>query len=215
MKEPSCFFSDSQVLHMMHIRNILRLSWGLKPVSAQRTRQSIRCVSSSPRLLANDFVSTPNPHTSLGDLGRQVAPPRDAEKDLIDYTKIHLAEQCHHLHIISHKRNTHLTLSNQKRGAIISVSTGNLGFRKAKRGTYDAAFQLAAYLFTRMQREGLGQDIGALEIIYRGWGAGREAVTKALLGVEGMVIRDKVVRVMDRTRVKFGGTRSPKPRRLG
>ena len=49
----------------------------------------------------------------------------------------------------------------------------------------------------------------------RGFGQGREAVTKALLGVEGQGIRGKIVKVSDATRLKFGGTRSRKIRRLG
>lgn len=58
-------------------------------------------------------------------------------------------------------------------------------------------------------------SIQHLEIVLRDFGPGREAFTKILLGSEGLVIRDKVVRVMDATRLKFGGTRSKKPRRLG
>jgi small subunit ribosomal protein S11 len=52
-------------------------------------------------------------------------------------------------------------------------------------------------------------------VVYRGFGQGREAVTKAILGSEGRNIRNKIVRLTDATRLKFGGTRSPAPRRLG
>jgi small subunit ribosomal protein S11 len=52
-------------------------------------------------------------------------------------------------------------------------------------------------------------------VFLRGFGAGREAVTKALLGLEGAALRGKIVKVSDATRLKFGGTRSKKPRRLG
>jgi small subunit ribosomal protein S11 len=58
-------------------------------------------------------------------------------------------------------------------------------------------------------------DINKLEIVMRGFGAGREAVTKAILGAEGKNIRDRISAVLDATRLKIGGTRSPKPRRLG
>jgi small subunit ribosomal protein S11 len=54
-----------------------------------------------------------------------------------------------------------------------------------------------------------------VEVVLRGYGKGREAVVKALMGNEGRGLRDKVIRVSDATRLKFGGTRSPKPRRLG
>ena len=97
----------------------------------------------------------------------------------------------------------------------ISLSAGNLGFKHSQRKHYDAAFQLASYVFARMEERGYNGLIRALEVQLRGFGAGREAVTKALLGSEGRLLRGKVVKVMDATRLKFGGTRSKKPRRLG
>lgn len=63
--------------------------------------------------------------------------------------------------------------------------------------------------------QGKGGHIRQLEIVLRDNGPGREAVTKILLGSEGRALRSRVVRVMDGTRLKFGGTRSKKPRRLG
>jgi small subunit ribosomal protein S11 len=98
---------------------------------------------------------------------------------------------------------------------LISVSAGNLGFRKSARKHYDSAFQTAAYVMGTMQERGWNKDIRKLEIHLRGFGAGREAVTKALLGSEGKFLRNKIVKVADNTRLKFGGTRSKKPRRLG
>ena len=121
----------------------------------------------------------------------------------------------HHFHIYATKHNTHITLTRPNRDAIISVAAGNLGFRKAARGSYDAAYQLAAYVMNRIQEQGLLREIMRLELVLRGFGAGREAVTKALMGSEGRRLRGKVIRVTDATRLKFGGSRSKKPRRLG
>ncbi|KAL8950807.1 MAG: hypothetical protein Q9222_003184 [Ikaeria aurantiellina] len=121
----------------------------------------------------------------------------------------------HHLHIYSTKHNTHITLSRPDRNPIISVSSGTIGFRKAARGTYDAAYQLGAYVMGRIQQQGLLAQIQYLEVVLRDFGPGREAVTKILLGSEGRNLRGRVVRVSDATRLKFGGTRSKKPRRLG
>lgn len=131
----------------------------------------------------------------------------------------------HHFHVYATKHNTHITLTKPNKDAIISLSTGNIGFRKAHRGTYDAAFQLAAYVMKSIQERGLlraGPDDGTgegkirqLEVVLRGFGPGREAVTKALLGTEGRALRSRVVKVSDGTKLKFGGTRSPNPRRLG
>jgi small subunit ribosomal protein S11 len=121
----------------------------------------------------------------------------------------------HKLNIYATKHNTHLTLANPKRDALISVSCGNIGFRKAGRGTYDAGYQLAAFIMSRIQDKGLLPQIQKLELVYRGFGPGREAVTKAILGSEGKNIRPLIVKLSDSTRLKFGGVRSKKPRRLG
>jgi small subunit ribosomal protein S11 len=124
-------------------------------------------------------------------------------------------EEPHHLHVYATKHNTHITLTRPNRDPIISVSAGNIGFRKSARKHYDSAFQLAGFVMGRMQDQGINAQIKKLEVTLRGFGAGREAVTKALLGNEGRLIRGKVIKVSDATRLKFGGTRSKKPRRLG
>ena len=121
----------------------------------------------------------------------------------------------HHLHIYATKHNTHITLTQPNRNPIMSLSTGNIGFKKAGRGTYDAAYQLGSYVMNRIQDQGLLMKIHNLELILRGFGPGREAMTKIMLGSEGMGLRRVVCRVTDSTRLKFGGTRSPKARRLG
>jgi small subunit ribosomal protein S11 len=142
--------------------------------------------------------------------------PLDDEKYFNNLAKSEWEEpERHHLHIYAHKHNTHLTLTKPNMDPLISVSCGNIGFRKAGRGTYDAGYQLAAFLMSRIQDKGLLPQIQRLELIYRGFGPGREAVTKAILGKEGQKIRPLVVRLSDSTRLKFGGTRSKKPRRLG
>ncbi|KAL8675716.1 MAG: hypothetical protein Q9224_007400, partial [Gallowayella concinna] len=136
----------------------------------------------------------------------------DSPHSLTDYPQLPPA---HHLHVYATKHNTHITLTNPVRDPIISVSCGTIGFRKAARGTYDAAYQLGAYVMGRIQQQGLLAKIQHLELVLRDFGPGREAVSKILLGSEGRNLRGRVVRVRDCTRLKFGGTRSKKPRRLG
>ena len=65
----------------------------------------------------------------------------------------------------------------------------------------------------RVQRAGLAQQIDQLELVFRGFGQGREAFIKIITGTEGSILRNKVTKLTDATRVKFGGTRSPRPRR--
>ena len=121
----------------------------------------------------------------------------------------------YHFHIYSHKHNTHVTVTKPNRDAIISLSCGNMGFKKSGRKHYDAAYQLGAYVIDRLHQQGWHKKIEQLEVVLRGFGPGREAVTKVLLGNEGKLLRTKIIRVADSTRLKFGGTRSKKPRRLG
>lgn len=120
-----------------------------------------------------------------------------------------------HFHIYSHKHNTHVTVTKPNRDAIVSLSCGNLGFRKSQRKHYDSAYQLGAYVIDKLQQQGWHNKIGALEVVLRGFGPGREAITKVILGNEGRLLRSKISKVSDSTRLKFGGTRSKKPRRLG
>lgn len=121
----------------------------------------------------------------------------------------------HHLHIYSHKHNTLLTLTRPNGNPLLSMSCGHLGFRKGGRAGYDPAYQLASHVFGKIQEKGHLMEIERLELVFRGFGTGREAVIKVLLGNEGRNIRPKVARVTDSTRIKFGGTRSRKVRRLG
>jgi small subunit ribosomal protein S11 len=121
----------------------------------------------------------------------------------------------HHFHIYATRHNTHITVTKPNRAPIISKSCGDIGFKHSARKHYDSAFQLASYVMSRLQESGTNREIEKLEVVLRGFGAGREAVTKALLGSEGRFLRGKIIKVADATRLKFGGTRSKKPRRLG
>ncbi|KAK4506290.1 hypothetical protein PRZ48_000020 [Zasmidium cellare] len=151
----------------------------------------------------------------------------------------HRTEQPHRLHVYATKHNTHITFvqpskpasqtvssgvsgtsassADQKKqvDVLLSLSAGNIGFRKAGRGSYDAAYQLAAFVLKQIQDKGMARDVNKLEVVLRGFGAGREAVSKVLLGTEGRHIRGRITSVVDATRLKQGGPRSKKPRRLG
>ncbi|KAI9928743.1 hypothetical protein ASPWEDRAFT_36512 [Aspergillus wentii DTO 134E9] len=121
----------------------------------------------------------------------------------------------HHLHIYAHKHNTILTLTRPNGNPLLSMGCGHLGFRKGHRSGYDPAYQLAVHVFGQLQEKGILFEMQRLELIYRDFGPGRDAFTKVLLGNEGRNIRGLVSRVTDSTRIKFGGTRSRKVRRLG
>ncbi len=129
-------------------------------------------------------------------------------------TKIKEDLEPYHLHIYSHKHNTHVTCTKPNREPIISLSCGNLGYRKSRRGTFDSEYSLVKYLIERLIHNGWPMKMHRLEVVLRGFGQGRDAALKVLMSPEGKVLRDKIVRVADSTRLKFGGTRSKRPRRL-
>lgn len=94
----------------------------------------------------------------------------------------------------------------------ISLSGGNAGFRKSARGEYEAGFQASAKMFALMEEKGyLDKDI---ELVLRDFGKGREAFQDALKGKEGNRVRTKIVRISDATRLKQGGVKAPRQRRL-
>lgn len=93
-----------------------------------------------------------------------------------------------------------------------AISTGCLGFRKALRGEYEAAFQTTSKVFQMIKEKGMmNKDI---EIVMDDFGKGRSAFMAALNGKEGNEIRKRVTRISDKTALKFGGVRSPRIRRL-
>lgn len=120
----------------------------------------------------------------------------------------------YHLHVFSHKHNTHVTFTRPNRNAIVSMSCGNVGFKKARRGSFDAAYSLTKYVLERLVYMGYTNKISRVELLLRGFGQGREAASKVIMSPEGKFLRDKIVRVTDSTRVKFAGSRSKGKRRL-
>lgn len=101
---------------------------------------------------------------------------------------------------------------NLPRKVKFSLSTGCLGFRKAARGEYEAAFQTSAKVFQMIQdKKFMDKDI---EIVLKDFGKGRAAFIAALNGKEGTQLRKNVVRISDKTELKFGGVRAPRVRRL-
>ncbi|EMD00926.1 hypothetical protein BAUCODRAFT_189418 [Baudoinia panamericana UAMH 10762] len=145
----------------------------------------------------------------------------------------------HRIYVYSTKHNTHITFVQPPKSAaetsgsgisssgasaaekskmvtvLLSVSAGNLNFKKAARGSYDAAYQLSAFVLGQIRERGMLRDVRGLEVVLRGFGAGREAFTKVMLGAEGRNLRGRVSAVIDATRLKLGGPRGKRPRRLG
>lgn len=96
----------------------------------------------------------------------------------------------------------------------IHVSAGQLGFRKAQRQEYEAGYQVSTKMFKTIEERKLLAPGDRIELVLRNFGKGREAFLSALQGKEGSGIKDHIVRISDNTKLKFGGTRSKKLRRL-
>lgn len=121
----------------------------------------------------------------------------------------------YNLHVYAHKHNTIITLTRPNGNPIMSLGCGNIGFRKSHRSGYDPAYQLSSHVFAQIQEKGLLHEIKGITLVLKGFGMGRDAFIKVLLGNEGRNIRPLVTRVTDNTTIKFGGTRSRHVRRLG
>lgn len=204
------------------------------------TAMPLRDLTSQPR---DAFTFASPVRRQLGGGSRHNRNGEETFSSILDSSddpqSISLESKPHRLHVLAHKHNTHITFvqpqklatetasssisttstkaedKKKKIDVLLSLSTGNIGFKKAGRGSFDAAFQLAAYTLKTIQEKGMLADVRNLEVVLRGFGPGREAVTKALLGTEGRLIRPHIKSVVDATRLKFGGTRSKRPRRLG
>ncbi|EXJ85217.1 hypothetical protein A1O3_05892 [Capronia epimyces CBS 606.96] len=219
-----------------------RLGIRIEPETPPKEPQALDQIAEALRKPQRTSTSSPHPQRQglnsllTGDL-RSIA--RSARDEAATRPSARVsADEPYHLTVYAHKHNTHITFTEPSRNPIISLSTGNLGLRKAQRSSYDASFQLATYTFRKMaekqwrlggkkmthnqmmtladiRKPGAMSGGAGIEVIMRGFGPGREAFQKALLGTEGRMIKPLVSKVTDSTRLKFGGTRSPKVRRLG
>jgi len=81
------------------------------------------------------------------------------------------------------------------------------------RSGYEAGYKCAVRMFKRIEKEAATVPM-QLELFFKGFGQGRDALEKALLTSEGESVRPLLVQVTDRTPLKIGGTRAKKARRL-
>ncbi|QSL66239.1 hypothetical protein MERGE_000614 [Pneumocystis wakefieldiae] len=121
-------------------------------------------------------------------------------------------EKIYHLHAYCSINNTIVTLTNSDYNPVICVTSGMAGFKKCHRGGYEAGYQACMSLFKKMIQKEIRPT--QLEIILRGFGKGREAIFKCVNGIDGAPFKSSVSRIIDATRINFGGVRKRKARRL-
>jgi small subunit ribosomal protein S11 len=146
----------------------------------------------------------------------------------LDFTQ-HAATQLYRIHVLCTPNNTHIVISDPRGHPLKAGSWtgGSCGFKGVNRSGYEAGYQCAVRAFARIkqlaQEEGVAFGVGAsavavlrarFEVLFSGFGQGRDAVFKALMTSEGDDVRPYVVRVTDNTPIKIGGTRAKKTRRL-
>lgn len=119
------------------------------------------------------------------------------------------------------EKNPHLSYNEQvlyylqlPHHAKLHVTAGQLGFRKAQRAEYEAGYQVSAKFFKSIEERNLISPNQKIELILKDFGKGREAFLSALQGKEGSNIKSQIVRVSDSTKLRFGGARPKKLRRL-
>lgn len=109
------------------------------------------------------------------------------------------------LNILATFNNTLLTLCDGKGNAVMSASSGALGFKGSRKSTPFAAAKVGEIIGEKAQQMGMKEA----DVVVRGVGAGRESALRAFAG-KGI----NITKITDRTPVPFNGPRAPKPRRV-
>ncbi|MEM9336293.1 MAG: 30S ribosomal protein S11 [Patescibacteria group bacterium] len=109
------------------------------------------------------------------------------------------------LNVMATFNNTLVTLCDQKGNAVMSASSGALGFKGSRKSTPFAAAKVGEIIGEKAQQMGMKEA----EVVVRGVGAGRESALRAFAG-KGISIS----RITDMTPVPFNGPRAPKARRV-
>ena len=122
----------------------------------------------------------------------------------------------YHIHVACTPNNTHIVMSDERGHPIKSGSWtgGSCGFKGVNRSGYEAGYQCAVRAFARVKQLAREVPGARFEVLFKGFGQGRDAVFKALMTSEGDDVRPYVLRVTDNTPIKIGGTRARKTRRL-
>lgn len=109
------------------------------------------------------------------------------------------------LYVQSTYNNTQVLLTDPKGNAIISSSSGALGFRGAKKGTPFAAAKVGEVLAEKAEQLGLKE----IDVVIKGVGSGRESAVRSFVA-KGVQIRS----IKDVTPKPFNGPTRRKPRRV-
>ncbi len=110
------------------------------------------------------------------------------------------------VHVSATFNNTIITFTDANGGALTASSAGACGFRGSKKGTAYAA-QVAAERAGQAAKQQYG--FSKADVVVKGVGLGRDAVVRALAGLD-----IQVESIKDVTGVPHGGVRPKKARRI-
>ncbi|KAF8897314.1 hypothetical protein BD779DRAFT_1490166 [Infundibulicybe gibba] len=123
------------------------------------------------------------------------------------------AKPRYRLHCHSTSNNTIATFTHPDGRPIAWFSGGSCGFKKGNRASYEAGYQCAVRMFKTIEDHVQKQPM-EVDLFFKGFGQGRDALHRALMTSEGERVRPLVSTITDRTPIKIGGTRAKKTRRL-
>lgn len=109
------------------------------------------------------------------------------------------------LNVTATFNNTIATLSDAKGNALISASSGALGFNGSRKSTPFAAAKVGEIIGDKALQMGMKEA----HVVIKGVGSGRESALRAFAG-KGI----NVTKISDRTPVPHNGPRPAKPRRV-
>src|SRR5690606_23749699 len=109
------------------------------------------------------------------------------------------------LNVFASFNNTLVTLCDAKGNALISASSGALGFKGSRKSTPFAAAKVGEVIGEKATQMGMKEAA----VVVRGVGAGRESALRAFAG-KGI----NITKISDRTPVPHNGPRPPKARRV-
>ena len=98
-----------------------------------------------------------------------------------------------------------MSLTDTAGNAVMSSSSGSLGFKGSKKGTPFAAGKVGELLAEKAQAIGIKN----VSVIVKGVGSGRESAIRSFIS-QGVGINS----IIDKTPIPFNGPRPPKPRRV-
>ncbi|KAF5388271.1 hypothetical protein D9615_000175 [Tricholomella constricta] len=183
----------------------------VRRATASTASNRIRVLTTAPVVGLLGRLDSPPPPTA----GPEGYPPAKAPNPFVAKDRLAYLNQVprYRLYCQSTRNNTITTLMTDKYTPLASFTGGSCGFKKVNRSSYEAGYQCAVHMFKHIADLAQTRDF-QIDLYFKGFGQGRDAMHRALLTTEGENVRPLVVSITDRTPIKIGGTRAKKMRRL-